>query len=96
MENFDWLMPNNYKEPPLVRLALDTLTNEEDQILNDWIKIVFPYILDYFSLRNAKGTSFQVAEVLTADLDIPLEKRQKIINKLVNKSRLKIFLVFMN
>lgn len=92
MENFDWLMPNNYnvpdptktKEPPLVRLALDTLTNEEDQILNDWIKIVFPYILDYFSLRNAKGTSFQVAEVLTADLDIPLEKRQKIINKLVN------------
>lgn len=85
MENFDWLMPNNYnvpdptktKEPPLVRLALDTLTNEEDQILNDWIKIVFPYILDYFSLRNAKGTSFQVAEVLTADLDIPLEKRQK-------------------
>lgn len=92
MENFDWLMPNNYnvpdptktKEPPLVRLALDTLTNEEDQILNDWIKIVFPYILGYFSLRNAKGTSFQVAEVLTADLDIPLEKRQKIINKLVN------------
>lgn len=92
MDNFSWLMPNSYnapdptktKEPPLVRLAVDTLTNEEDQVLKDWIKMVFPYILDYFSLRNAKGTSFEVAEGLTADLDIPIEKRQKIINKLIN------------
>ena len=43
--NYNVPDPTKTKEPPLVRLALDTLTNEQDQILNDWIKIVFPYII---------------------------------------------------
>ncbi|AFZ11795.1 CRISPR-associated protein Csc3 [Crinalium epipsammum PCC 9333] len=92
MEDISWLMPGNYnvpnpkksKEPPLVRLALDTLNDEQDSVLRNWIEIVFPYILDYFSLRDAKGTSYQSAKELTEDLDIPVEKREKIINKLVN------------
>lgn len=92
MDDFDWLMPDDYEvaippdasEPPLVRLALDTLVDSEDAVLRDWIKIVFPKLLDFFSIRNAKGMSRFAAEALTAELDIKLNKREKIIGKLVN------------
>lgn len=88
-DELDWLEPDNYgkpvlpdtKEPPLVRLAIDTLTDGEDKILKDWIEKVFPNILDYFSLTPAKGMSLAAAQELAAN--VPADKKEGIITKLV-------------
>ncbi|WP_414754686.1 type I-D CRISPR-associated protein Cas10d/Csc3 [Anabaena sp. CCY 9910] len=89
-DDFDWLLPDSdsygkpvipEKEPPLVVLALDTLNNAEDKVLRDWIDKVFPNILDYFSLKPAKGMSLEAAEKLA--VNAKTEKKEKIISKLV-------------
>ncbi|WP_392535446.1 type I-D CRISPR-associated protein Cas10d/Csc3 [Nostoc sp. C117] len=88
IDNFDWLQPNDYgkpvipeKEPPLVVLALDTLNKAEDKVLRDWIEKVFPNILDYFSLKPAKGMSLEAAEKLA--VNAKPDKKDKILTKLV-------------
>ncbi|WP_016949546.1 type I-D CRISPR-associated protein Cas10d/Csc3 [Anabaena sp. PCC 7108] len=88
IDNFDWLTPENYgkpvipeKEPPLVVLALETLNNAEDQVLRDWIEKVFPNILDYFSLKPAKGMSLEAAKELA--VNAKPDKKEKTINTLV-------------
>jgi len=87
-DNFDWLLPDSYgkpiipeKEPPLVVLALETLNNAEDRVLRDWIEKVFPNILDYFSLKPAKGMSLEAAEKLA--INVNPDKKKTIITKLV-------------
>lgn len=89
VDEFDWLEPDDYgepilpdaPEPPLVRLAIDTLTNEEDRVLQDWVEKVFPNVLDYFSYTPAKGMSLESAQELAAS--IKSDKKQGVINKLV-------------
>lgn len=89
IDNFDWLTPESYgkpakpeeKEPPLVVLALETLNNAEDKVLRDWIEKVFPNILDYFSLKPAKGMSVEAAKELA--VNAKPDKKEKIINTLV-------------
>lgn len=73
----------NAKEPPIVSLALEVLSEPEDQVQRDWIAKIFPYILDYFSLRPAKGMSRESALELTAKFEA--EKQEKIVAKLVEK-----------
>lgn len=87
-DDFDWLLPNNYgkpvipdKEPPLIVLALESLNKAEDKILHDWIDKVFPNILDYFSLKPAKGMSLEAAEILASN--VKSEKKEIILSKLV-------------
>jgi CRISPR-associated protein Csc3 len=87
-EEFEWQEPDDYgvaippdaKEPPLVRLALDVLTETEDAVLRDWIEKVLPHLLDYFSLTPAKGMSLEAAQQLASNVKL---KKQEIINKLV-------------
>ncbi len=88
-EEFEWREPDDYgasippdaKEPPLVRLALDVLTDLEDIVLCDWVEKVLPHLLDYFSLTPAKGMSLEAAQELAAN--VKPEKQAKVINKLV-------------
>jgi len=91
-EVFEWKEPDDYgvsippdaKEPPLVRLALDVLTESEDTVLRDWVKKVLPNLLDYFSLTPAKGMSLEAAqELVSASPNVKPEKREKTTNTLV-------------
>lgn len=91
-EEFDWQEPDDYgvsmppdaKEPPLVRLALDVLTDAEDAVLCDWMKKVLPHLLDYFSLIPAKGMSLEAAQALVAaSPNVKSDKRGKTTNTLV-------------
>jgi CRISPR-associated protein Csc3 len=88
-EEFEWQEPDDYgvsippdaKEPPLVRLAIDTLTKTEDAVLLDWVEKVLPHLLDYFSLTPAKGMSLEAAKDLA--VNVKQEKQVQVINKLV-------------
>jgi CRISPR-associated protein Csc3 len=91
-EKFEWQEPDDYgvsippdaKEPPLVRLALDVLTNPEDTVLCDWVEKVLPHLLDYFSLTPAKGMSLEAAQALvSASPNVKSDKREKTTNTLV-------------
>ncbi|NJK52263.1 MAG: type I-D CRISPR-associated protein Cas10d/Csc3 [Leptolyngbyaceae cyanobacterium SU_3_3] len=91
-EEFEWQEPDDYgvsipldaKEPPLVRLALDVLTEPEDAVLRDWVEKVLPHLLDYFSLTPAKGMSLEAAqELVSASPNVKPDKREKTTNTLV-------------
>lgn len=91
-EEFDWQEPDDYgvaippdaKEPPIVQLALDVLTDKDDLILRDWIEKVLPHLLDYFSLTPAKGMSLEAAQKLVAaSVNVRPDKREKTTNTLV-------------
>jgi CRISPR-associated protein Csc3 len=91
-EEFEWQEPDDYgisippdaKEPPLVRLALDVLTEPEDVVLRDWVEKVLPHLLDYFSLTPAKGMSLEAAqELVAASPNVKPDKREKTTNTLV-------------
>ncbi|WP_324281515.1 type I-D CRISPR-associated protein Cas10d/Csc3 [Cyanobacterium aponinum UTEX 3222] len=87
--NFDWFnddygvsIPDDAPQSPLINLALESLNKPEDDILRDWLKIVYPKILDYFSLKQAKGVSKNIAENLARE--VKSDKQEKVINTLVN------------
>lgn len=88
--NCDWLNDDNYgvsipddaPQSPLINLALASLTKPEDEVLRDWLKIVYPKILDYFSLKQAKGVSQNIAKNLARE--VKQDKQEKVINTLVN------------
>lgn len=86
--NLDWLnddygasIPDDAPQSPLVKLAIDSLNDPEDEVLKNWLEVVYPKILDYFSLKQAKGGSFDFAKKLAREVN--QEKQDKAINTLV-------------
>ncbi len=67
-------------QPPLVRLALDSLIMPEDRVLHDWIGRVFPFILDHLSLEGAKGLSIEATRPLIPD-GLTEDKAEEIVKK---------------
>lgn len=57
------------KEQPLINLALTSLNQPEDEVLRNWLKIVYPKILDHLSLKQAKGVSQNIAEHLAREIN---------------------------
>lgn len=91
--DLDWLNPDNYgepvapdaKEPPIVKLALEVMDKPEDAVLREWIRLVYPQILDYFSFKPGKGMSEEAAGNLIAQSkSIKPGSEGKIFDKLVN------------
>lgn len=91
--DLDWLNPDDYgepvasdaKKPPIIKLALEVIDKPEDAVLCEWIQLVYPQILDYFSFKPAKGMSEEAAENLIAhSKGIKPGSKAKTFNKLVN------------
>lgn len=91
--DLDWLTPDNYgepvesdaKEPPIVKLALEVMDKPEDIVLREWIQLVYPQILDYFSFKPGKGMSEEAANTLIAkSTSIKPGSEDKILGKLVS------------
>jgi CRISPR-associated protein Csc3 len=91
--DLDWLNPDHYgepvapdaKKPPIVKLALEVMDKPEDAVLCEWIQLVYPQILDYFSFKPGKGMSEEAADNLIAQSkSIKPGNESKIFDKLVN------------